>query len=58
MISTTFAIGLANGSYVSTQTNANLCELQIHAVGQTPIIFLVLPLKDVANFKDLGVYNN
>ena len=55
MISTAFEIGLASGIYVSTQINANLCELHIQAIGQTSIIFLEKPLKDVANFKDLGI---
>ena len=55
MISTAFEIGLASGIYVSKQINANLCELHIQAIGQTSIIFLEKPLKDVANFKDLGI---
>ena len=55
MISTILASGLVNGSFVSTRINVNLCELRILAIGQKPIIFLEKPLKDVDNFKDLGV---
>ena len=47
MILPTLANGLINGNYVLTRTNANVCELRTHFLGQ--------PLKDVNNFKDLGV---
>ena len=47
MILPTLANGLINGNYVLTRTNANVCELRTHFLGQ--------PLKDVNNFKDPGV---
>ena len=55
MISTILASGRVNGSFVSTRINVNLCELRILAIGQKTIFFLEKPLKDVDNFKDLGV---
>ena len=47
MILPTLANGLINGNCVLTRTNANVCELRTHFLGQ--------PLKDVNNFKDPGV---
>ena len=55
MISTTFAIGLASGIYASTQINALSMRITHSSDRSNFNYFLEKSLKDVDNFKDLGI---